>query len=129
RMLSRVEGHLGAAMSALPIGLSALMPGLSGHAAGAGSLAGPAVAADLLHILGAGLWLGGLSVLVVAALRITTENGLRDAAVRGWIEPFHRVAMISVVTVVVTGFFATWLHASSPSVLLRTGWGVVLLTK
>ena len=103
-------------------------PALSGHAIGSERFTALAVAADGLHVLGSGLWLGTLCVLLVAVLRIPDGEG-RDATLREWMLPFHRLAMACVAVVVVTGVFATWLHAGSPAVLFRSDWGFALLAK
>jgi len=128
-VLPKTRGWTGGVVCGVPIGLSALMPALSGHAVGAGRLAPLAVAADVLHVVGAGLWLGTLAVLLVAARGVPAEHGARDDAVRHWVEPFHRVAMAGVGTVIATGMFATWLHAPSASSLLGPGWGAALRVK
>lgn len=106
----------------------AVSPAFYGHAAGAERFTRLAMAADAAHVLAAGLWLGTLSVLVLAALG-TPPGRSRDEALRRWMDRFHPLAMACVGVVVATGLFASWLHGGSPRVLFRTDWGFTLLVK
>lgn len=121
-------GTVRSTLLALVVLPCAAMPALSGHAVASENFRTMAIVADTGHILASGLWLGTLLALVVAALRLPSSGGTRDGAVRRWVEPFHRLAMASVAVVLVTGLFATWLHAS-PAALVGTRWGNVLLVK
>ena len=126
--LLRREGGGNLVLGGLVVLPLAWTPALSGHAIGSERFTSLAVAADGLHVLGSGLWLGTLCVMLVALLRIP-EGGEREETLREWMEPFHRLAMVCVGVVVVTGAFAMWLHAGSPAVLFRSDWGFALLAK
>lgn len=128
RLLRRQGGVGGLLLSGLVVLPLVWTPALSGHAIGAERFTALAVAADGLHVLGSGLWLGTLCVMLVAVLRIPQGAG-RDDTLREWMEPFHRLAMVCVSVVVVTGSFAAWLHAGTPAVLFRSDWGFALLAK
>ena len=124
--LLRREGRGGPILGGLVVLPLAWTPALSGHAIGSERFTTLAVAADGLHVLGSGLWLGTLCVMLVALHRIPEG---REETLREWMEPFHRLAMVCVGVVVVTGAFAMWLHAGSPAVLFRSDWGFALLAK
>lgn len=128
RLLKREGGGGGLVAAGLVILPLAWTPALSGHAIGSERLKALAVVADGLHVVGSGLWLGTLCVMVVALLRIPAGEE-RDATLREWMVPFHRLAMVCVAVVVGTGVFAAWLHAGSPAVLFRSDWGFALLAK
>jgi len=126
--LLRREGGGTLVLGGLVVVPLAWTPSLSGHAIGSERFTTLAVAADGLHVLGSGLWLGTLCVLLVALLRIPEGEG-REETLRAWMEPFHRLAMVCVGVVVITGAFAMWLHAGSPAILFRSDWGFALLAK
>jgi putative copper resistance protein D len=122
-------------MKRSPAGLTAflsmsLMGSLawSGHAAGSpGGLGMLHRAADMLHLCACGAWLGGLpalALLIVFALR-QREPVTLQAAVRR----FSTIGVVSVATLLATGFFNTWMLAASPQALLDTDYGNLLLLK
>lgn len=123
------EGGSGPLLGGILASGLAVTPALSGHAAGAEEWAAAAIVADALHVVGAGLWLGTLAVLVRAGFLAPAPDGVRDAAVRGWVERFHPLALGCVATVVLTGGFAAWIHTESPAALFRTDWGFALAAK
>ena len=82
-------------------------------------------AVDAVHALSAGSWAGGLAVLAVAHLRL-------PAAARPGLDVigrFSRVALVSVVLIVVTGTVNSVTRLSSFDQLWATGYGRVLLGK
>jgi copper transport protein len=85
----------------LAIGLAGT-PGYEGHAA-TGTFTIFAVPLDTIHVLAMSIWLGGLVVLLVAALGGGFSGGLRQA-----LTTFSRVAFWSVVALVLSGIFASW---------------------
>ena len=103
---------------------------LGSHAAALVDVA-PALAADLIHLLAVGAWVGGLPVLLLVVLeaRRRQSNGsvasdLTEAAAR-----FSAVATVAVGLIVVTGVYNAWLHVLEPSRLWSTEYGVLLLVK
>ncbi|MBV9774358.1 MAG: CopD family protein, partial [Gemmatimonadetes bacterium] len=126
----RVRGA-GWTVAALAVGLLALTPALSGHAAAAPRFAGLAVTADAAHVLGAGGWLGSLLLLVAvgipAALRL--EAGERGRAVAELVGAFSPAALACAGTAAITGVLASWLHLERFADLWQTGYGRTLLLK
>lgn len=99
----------------------ALTPAFSGHAFGSDRLTVLAVAADSLHLLSAGLWLGGLAVLLLVA-------GCRGELPR-LIDAFSPLALASVGVLIATGSFAAWLHIPELDAVPGTPYGRALLVK
>jgi copper transport protein len=89
------------AATIVAIGLAAT-PGYAGHAA-AGDFTIFAVPLDTVHVFAMSVWLGGLVVLLVAALGGGFSGGLRRA-----LATFSRVAFWCVVVLILTGLFASW---------------------
>ena len=83
------------------IGLAAT-PGYAGHAA-TGTFTDFAVPLDTAHVLAMSVWLGGLVVLLVAALGGGFSGGIRQA-----LNTFSRLAFWCVVVLVLSGVFASW---------------------
>jgi putative copper resistance protein D len=106
---------------------------LSGHAAMDEGLAGTVhFAADMLHLLVAGVWLGALAVL----LALTTTPRLDDdtdaqAAVFHALRTFAGTGSVSVAVLVLTGVVNTAFVVGLAGLgrLLTTGYGLVLLAK
>lgn len=122
----------GAAAGAL---LLALTPALSGHAAAVPRLTLPAVLADLLHVLGAGAWLGSLLLLLGVGLPAARRlaPGRRAPALAALVGAFSPVALACAAVVVATGVFGTgaynWLRVrprlreeTGARRLRRSGW-------
>jgi copper transport protein len=77
-------------------------PGYAGHAA-AGTFTDFAVPLDTVHVLAMSVWLGGLVVLLVAALGGGFSGGIRQA-----LNTFSRLAFWCVVVLILSGIFASW---------------------
>ena len=89
-----------------------------------------AVLVDLLHILGAGIWAGGL---VQLGLTLWIGRPMPDDA-RLWINwslilNFSALAAAAVGVLSITGGYLGWLHVGSWTVLFGTAYGVMLLAK
>jgi len=96
---------------------------LTGHAAEASPRL-LAEAADALHLLAAGVWIGGLAVLVFGFLPEA------DQATRARVLPrWSRTAMAAVAAIVVTGAYQGWRETRSVEALTGTGYGRLLLVK
>lgn len=104
---------------------------LSGHAAAVPTLLTLSIAADALHIIGAGGWLGSLVVLAVvgipASLRV--EASERWHAVSRLVNAFSPTALTCAALTAITGVFAAWLHVASLAALWQTQYGKTLLLK
>ena len=109
----------------------AFTPGLASHAASAPRLSALAMVADGLHVLGAGGWLGSLSVVVLAGIPAAwaLPEDARGPAVADLINAFSPTALVFAGIVATTGVFAAWLHVGSVSALWMTTYGRVLLVK
>ena len=95
----------------------------TGHA-GTGNQVPLAVVSDLAHLTSMSLWLGGLTLLALAVLPKATEEEARRVAGR-----FSRVAMASVVVLIVSGTYQAWRQAGILDSLTATYYGKLLLTK
>lgn len=128
--LAGSRGRGGWTLAAVGAAVLGFTPALSGHAAGVQDVGWLALAADGLHVLGAGGWMGGLLAVVVAgipvALRQPTERGAATAAL---INAFSPTALFFAGVVVATGLFSAWLHVGEVSALWTTGYGRTLLLK
>ena len=81
-----------------------------------------------VHLLAAGFWLGGLvplGLLLAASRRDGTDRSAAGRALRR----FSDLAMIAVLLVLGSGMFNAWMLVGSPSALISTGYGKVLLIK
>jgi len=100
-----------------------LTPGLSGHA-GTGRLVPLAIIADLAHLGGVSLWLGGLVVLLVVVLRRKHLDELREVVPR-----YSQLALAAISVIVVSGAFQAWRQLGSLSNLRDTDYGKILTAK
>lgn len=100
---------------------SAVTFSATGHAAATGL---PVAAIDAVHVLCAGVWVGGLLLLAVAH-RDLAERPEPLAAV----SRFSALAMVCVVTIVLTGTVNAVVHLTAVDDLWRTTYGITLLVK
>ena len=109
----------------------AITPALGGHAAASPRFTSLMIAADWLHVLGGGSWLGSLlSVMVIGVpIAMTLEPADRWATVGTLVNAFSPVALVSAGVVVVSGVFASWVHLEHLSALWQTTYGMVLFVK
>lgn len=128
--VDRVSRHLPWRVAALSTALAVAAQTLMGHAAGLPERAMLAVAADLVHLLAAGVWVGGILTLAVGFLpqlkREETDFALLVRA--GW-GPFSRPAAIAVTLLVATGLFSLGQQVASVDALIGTSYGLVLIAK
>jgi len=116
---------VGAVIGALAAGGVALSFALGGHVAVvpwrlAGSVA------EVLHLAAASIWLGGLPGVAWVVVRRRT---LGTAAVAEIVERFSRLATAGVVAVLVGGSVLSAAMFTSPSEIVTTRYGVLLLVK
>lgn len=108
-------------------GLSMAALAWSGHgAADEGVAGGVHLAADLLHLLGAGVWLGALAALLLL-LRRPPEAATLHSALAG----FSGVGSAAVAVIVASGLLNTWflVGLNRLASLIATPWGLLLLAK
>jgi putative copper resistance protein D len=89
------------------------------------------IASDAAHLLAAGVWLGGLwplGVVIAASLRI---NGRRqgDLAIGETLRRFSGFGTIAVAILVASGLVNTWFLVDTPSALIETTYGRLLVAK
>ena len=103
----------------------------SGHAAGSPGVIGDIhLIVDVLHLVAAGAWLGGLlplSLLFVLAIRQTDPSLASTLQVAT--RRFSMLGLLSVGTLLATGLVNTWMLAGSLPALLETDYGRLLLLK
>jgi putative copper resistance protein D len=111
---------------ALPAGLLlTAFPAFTGHASGTGGALGAGlVSADVIHVLAASAWIGGLAGILYLARRGTDPDPL-PALVR----VFSPVAVVSVATLTLTGIVSAWAHVPGPAALLDDPYGQRLVLK
>ncbi|KPI24473.1 copper resistance protein CopC [Actinobacteria bacterium OK074] len=80
--------------------------------------------ADLVHLLGASLWIGGLAMLVLAVLPRRQPGELATVLPR-----YSRLAAGSVAAIVTAGLVLAWQVVGSYQALLHTSYGHLLLLK
>ena len=124
----RAAGWLIGTAAAVAIAVSAA---LSGHAAGVPGRAGLAVAADAVHVLAAGGWLGTLLVLAAAGLPVVLHASPRDrgGAAAVMAGAFSPLALTCAAVLALTGVVSGWLHLGSLGALGSSTYGRTLLVK
>ncbi len=99
-------------------------PGYAGHAA-TGDFTIFAVPLDTIHVLAMSVWLGGLVVLLVAAMGGGFSGSLRHA-----LGTFSRIAFWCVVILISSGLFASWRQVGfTIRGYTHTSYGNILLVK
>ncbi len=97
---------------------------LAGHA-GSTSPVAVNVAIDTLHLAAVGTWLGGLLVLVAAALPAFRAEGSPAAVV----SRYSDVALVAVAVIVLTGLWQSFVEVRALHALTGTTYGWTLLAK
>lgn len=109
----------------------ASFPALTGHAAGESEWRTLAIAADTVHVLAAGGWMGGLAVVLYAEFLWTrsAHDGEPGSLLPRTVPVFSPLAILCVALLVITGTFASWLHLTTLSELVATTYGRTLSLK
>jgi putative copper resistance protein D len=104
---------------------------LAGHANSERGIARPIhLAADAVHLLAAGAWLGALLPLVAALARSErSPDGAAAELVSLVVKRFSRLGLIAVGALVATGVINAWFTVATIPGLLTTHYGHVLLVK
>jgi len=100
------------------------------HAGGAMGIEWPALINDLLHLVAAGVWVGGLFHFAIECGPLNRElaDGRKTSLLAIVVPRFSTVAIMSVATLVVTGLFNSWVEVGRFQAL-ATPYGSVLLAK
>ena len=103
----------------------------AGHAAAAeGTALFIQLAIDGLHLLAAGVWLGGLLPLAMfLRLSKTTPEPWIFAVVQEATDRFSRLGLVSVIVLLITGLFNAWYLIGGIPPLVGTDYGYLLLVK
>jgi putative copper resistance protein D len=103
---------------------------LAGHAAAVEPGTGGAVASDAIHLLAAGIWIGGLWPLALLLRRASTSSGTdaRPYAVLA-VRRFSKTALVAVIVLAISGLVNTALYVGDIAGLLGTDYGRLLLVK
>ena len=110
-------------------GVLCAYPAFTGHAAGTEGLRWISIPADIIHVLAAGSWVGGLFFVLIAERRERAQTGRGNALLAEVLPLFSQVALISGALLIGTGALASWLHVESLEALVSTRYGRILLTK
>jgi copper transport protein len=114
------------ALATLPAVL--LTSALTSHGAALPNAAGPGIAIDWLHIVGACAWVGGLMALAtfLPALRAEPDSGL---TVRRLVSRFGRLALVAAAVVLISGVLQGAQEVGSLTAIATTLYGQLLLIK
>ncbi len=106
-------------------------PVMTGHAAAAAKEYALSSASDWLHLVAAGLWVGGLFHLALALPpALSRLDGVRRSRVLGRvITLFTRLAVPGVAVLLLAGLYNSWTHVESLRELRDTPYGRTLLIK
>jgi copper transport protein len=124
------EGRGGIALPLLASGGALLGMSLASHGATLSVLRPVGLTTDFLHLVAASLWVGGLFALFTL-VRLGSEVLPADEvrAFLGHVLPrFSLLAILSVVTLAVTGMVLAWLHVQEPAAL-DSPYGRLLIAK
>src|SRR5437899_4389894 len=116
---------------AVLLGVAALVPlAAAGHAAAVEPDTARAIAVDALHVLGAGIWVGGLPPLALLLKQASTDAGAdaRPYAVLA-ARSFSRAALGVIVLLAITGTTLAVTHVGNVAGLVGTSYGRLLLAK
>jgi copper transport protein len=118
------------ALAALGIGYLAITPALSGHASTMGPR-GVFFPADVVHVLGASVWVGGIACLLLALPAATgrLEGAQRSRLLLATLARFSPAALACVITIAVTGVIQAYIDVRSIHGLLHTTYGALVIVK
>lgn len=85
--------------------------------------------ADVIHLVAAGVWLGGLWPLGVSVAWSTSDRSDEVAATREMLTRFSGVGYLAVASLVASGLANTWFLVRSIRLLTSTPYGLLLLLK
>jgi copper transport protein len=116
--------------AAVPLFALAFLPGLSGHA-GAQHPVAMLLPANVLHVMAAGAWIGGLAVLVLALPAATRRLDApeRSELSAGVLERFSTLALTAVSVLLAGGVLQSLLELGSRADLLDTAFGRAVMIK
>jgi copper transport protein len=117
-----------------PIGVGALYlaatPALSGHA----SIQSPTAVffpSDVLHVLAASVWVGGIACLLLAVPLATRElpGPQRTRLLLAVLARFSPLALVAVIAIAISGVVQAYIDVRSLNGLLHTTYGALIIAK
>lgn len=124
--LERPAGWVIATLAVL--GLS-MFPAFTGHASGGDGPTALMVAADSLHVLAAGSWIGGLTLVLFSEFRFRSSAAPESSLLPALVPAFSPLAVACVAVLVATGALASWVHLDGVIELFTTAYGRLLSLK
>jgi copper transport protein len=118
--------------TALLVGVVLLVaPSWTGHAAAANKEFRLAVVSDWLHLVAGAFWVGGLFhlALITGPVLRKFDQRERPGMVHRIVRLFTRVAIPTVILLVLAGLYNTWAHVEGVGALWSTAYGRTLLLK
>ncbi|MGA9875062.1 MAG: CopD family protein [Solirubrobacteraceae bacterium] len=118
------------ALAALGVGFLAITPALSGHA----SIQGPRgvfFPSDVVHVLAASVWVGGIACLLIALPAATRqlEGPQRSRLLLATLLRFSPLALVCVIAIAITGAIQAYIDVRSLDGLLHTTYGELVIVK
>jgi copper transport protein len=125
-----LPSRAGLALLAVPLGLLAFLPALSGHASVQSPIA-LLLPANVAHVAAMAAWLGGIAVLVLALRSATSrlEAGDRMGLLVAVVVRFSTLAGIAFAVLFATGVIQAIVEVRTFSALLDTAFGRAVLIK
>jgi copper transport protein len=115
---------------ALPLGWLVLLPALGGHASVQEPVA-VLLPANVLHVVAASAWIGGIATLVVALPAATRllEPADRTRLLSGAVGRFSTLALVSVAALLTGGILQSLLELGAVDDLIDTAYGRAIVVK
>ncbi len=116
--------------AAIPLAWLALLPGLGGHA-GVQDPVAVLLPANVLHVLGASAWIGGIATLVIALPAATRALGTeaRTPLLAATMGRFSTIALAGVAALLAGGILQSVLQLDAVADLVDTAFGRAILVK
>ena len=108
--------------------LALVLLGSSGHLAAISESPWPQ-AIDMVHLLGAGIWVGGLPPLALLLYGASQRGATPDPYAVRTMQRFSRVALVTVLILAGSGIASAWLLVGGAAGLVGTTHGHLLLAK
>jgi putative copper export protein/methionine-rich copper-binding protein CopC len=125
------QANRGWGIATIGVMILAFTPGLAGHAAAAPRMKALTLLADGLHVMGAGGWLGSLTMVLLAGIpaALALPEADRGPMIAELVNAFSPTALMFAGLVGTTGLFAAWIHLGSVPAIWQTRYGQLLIIK
>ena len=122
---------LGWMVAAVGVVALAVSQSLTGHAGSENESVALSVVVNVVHLLAAGAWIGGLVAVFLAGLPSLrrVDETQRAALGSSLVRSYHDVALPSVIVVALTGLANSWLRVGGLGALWATTYGRILVAK